>query len=112
VASQGRSARYAAMMLCVLLEGCNAALAFRWGAPLAYVPAGTAGVTVVGAADAAAGVVLFGALAADGVRYYAIQPDGTRVPYYGTPESDPARRINVQDCTQPVDIQAGNLMCR
>jgi len=108
----GRSARFAAMMLCLMLGGCNAVFAFRWGMPLAYAPAATAGVTVVGPADGAAGVVLVGAVVADGVRYYAIRPDGTRVPYYGVPEADPARRINIQDCTQPVDIQAGNLMCR
>jgi hypothetical protein len=100
------------MVSCVLLGGCHATLAFQWGAPLAYVPAATAGVTMVGAADGAAGVVLVGAVVADGVRYYAIRPDGTRVPYYGIPEPDPARRINIQDCTQPVDPMAGNLMCR
>jgi hypothetical protein len=31
---------------------------------------------------------------------------------YGAPEPDPTRAINVQDCTQPIDPEAGNLMCR
>jgi hypothetical protein len=112
VAWPGRSMRYATTMLCLLLGGCNAVFAFRWGAPLAYAPAAAAGVTIVGEAEGAAGAVLVGAVVADGVRYYAVRPDGTRVPYHGTPEPDPARRVNVQDCTQPVDIYAGNLMCR
>jgi hypothetical protein len=31
---------------------------------------------------------------------------------YRAPEPDPTRVINAQDCTQPVDPEAGNLMCR
>lgn len=99
-------------MSCVLLGGCHASFAFQWGMPLAYTQAASAGVLVIGSGESAAGAVLVGAVVADGVRYYAIRPDGTRVPYYGTPEPDPARRINVQDCTQPVNPMAGNLMCR
>ena len=99
--------------LCVLLGGCHATFAFQWGTSMGFhAPAATAGVMLVGPADSAAGAVLVGAVVADGLRYYTVMPDGTRVPYYGIPEPDPARRINVQDCTQPVDIQAGNLMCR
>jgi hypothetical protein len=29
-----------------------------------------------------------------------------------TPEMDPSRRINEQDCTKPVDFSAGNLRCK
>ena len=28
------------------------------------------------------------------------------------PELDPNRRINLQDCTKPVDLLAGNLRCK
>ena len=28
------------------------------------------------------------------------------------PELDPNRRINLQDCTQPIDLLAGNLRCK
>jgi len=28
------------------------------------------------------------------------------------PEPDPTRKVNVQDCTRPVDPNAGNLLCR
>ena len=27
------------------------------------------------------------------------------------PDMDPSRRVNEQDCSKPVDIAAGNLMC-
>lgn len=50
-------------------------------------------------------------MAADAVHYYRIGPDG-KTPLHGAPEPDPTRKINVQDCTKPVDPDAGNLMCR
>jgi len=32
---------------------------------------------------------------------------------YGTiPDPDPARRISVQDCTRPIDVDGGNLYCK
>jgi hypothetical protein len=47
---------------------------------------------------------------ADGVHYYRLGPDGkTSV---RAPEPDPDRKINIQDCTRPVDPNAGNLRCR
>jgi len=54
--------------------------------------------------------IVVGVMAADGIQYYRIGPDG-RTPLYGAPEPDPSRKINVQDCTKPVDREAGNLMC-
>ena len=53
--------------------------------------------------------VVVGVMAADA--YYRIGPDG-RTLMYRAPEPDPARAINAQDCTRPVDPDAGNLMCR
>jgi len=50
-------------------------------------------------------------MAADAIHYYSIGPDGKQA-MYGAPEPDPTRTINVQDCTRPVDPDAGNLMCR
>ena len=58
-----------------------------------------------------AAAVIVGVMAADSVRYYSMGPDG-KTPMYRAPEPDPARKINVQDCTRPVDANAGNLMCR
>jgi len=54
--------------------------------------------------------IVVGVMAADTVRYYRIGPDG-KTPPYGVPEPDPTRKINVQDCTKPVNPDAGNLMC-
>ena len=54
--------------------------------------------------------IVVGVMAADTVRYYRIGPDG-KTPLYGVPEPDPARKINVQDCSKPIDRDAGNLMC-
>jgi hypothetical protein len=50
-------------------------------------------------------------MAAGAAHYYTMGPDGKQ-PMYGAPDPDPTRVINVQDCTQPVDPGAGNLMCR
>jgi hypothetical protein len=47
----------------------------------------------------------------DGIHYYQLGPEG-RTPYYGIPPPDPDRKINAQDCTQAVDPDAGNLLCR
>jgi hypothetical protein len=52
-----------------------------------------------------------GVMAAGAVHYYTMGPDGKQ-PMYGAPDPDPTRTINAQDCTQPVDPDAGNLMCR
>jgi hypothetical protein len=56
--------------------------------------------------------IIIGIMAADGFRYYRVEPDGSKTPLGYAPEPDPTRRINVQDCTRPVDPAAGNLMCR
>jgi hypothetical protein len=54
--------------------------------------------------------VVVGVMAADAIHYYSIGPDGKQ--QVRAPDPDPTRTINVQDCTQPVDPEAGNLMCR
>jgi len=54
--------------------------------------------------------IIVGVMLADGVRYYRLGPDGkTSV---RAPEADPTRKINIQDCSRPVDPNAGNLLCR
>ena len=54
--------------------------------------------------------IIVGVVLADGVHYYRLGPDGkTSV---RAPEPDPNRKINIQDCTRPVDPNAGNLLCR
>lgn len=51
-----------------------------------------------------------GVMAAGAIYYYTFGPDGKQ--QVRAPDPDPTRTINVQDCTQPVDPEAGNLMCR
>jgi hypothetical protein len=54
--------------------------------------------------------IIIGVMAADAVHYYGLGPDGKTA--VRAPEPDPTRRINAQDCTRPVDPNAGNLLCR
>ena len=62
-------------------------------------------ITLPGCATPVATAVVVGVLAADAMN------EG-KMSMYRAPEPDPSRTINVQDCTQPVDYGAGNLMCR
>jgi len=55
--------------------------------------------------------IIVGIMLADGIAYYRLEPDGRRTPVRA-PEPDPARKINAQDCTRPVNPGAGNLLCR
>lgn len=52
------------------------------------------------------GAVLMGTMAGGGVVQGAERAD------MAPAQPDPSRRISVQDCTRPVDITAGNLVCR
>jgi len=54
--------------------------------------------------------IIVGVMLADGVHYYRLGPDGKASVL--APEPDPTRKINIQDCTRPVDPNAGNLLCR
>lgn len=105
--------KHCVLLVWLALAGCHASYGYQWGMPGGGGPQATAlDMRVTVPSDSVAGAVLIGVLLADGVRYYLRLPDGTRTPYYGVPEPDPARRINVQDCTRPIDLEAGNLMCR
>jgi hypothetical protein len=58
--------------------------------------------------------IIVAVMLADGLRYFRLESDGTRTPI----DAATARRlgvqrqVNIQDCTQPVDLTAGNLICR
>jgi hypothetical protein len=67
-------------------------------------------VAMAGCAAPVATAVVVGLMAADAMDRYSGR-DGQR-PMYRAPDPDPARTINVQDCTLPVDYSAGNLLCR
>jgi hypothetical protein len=66
----------------------------------------------VAARNAVAGAMIVGIVAAGEDRYYRVGPDGMRTPVRPAPPLDPTRRINVQDCTEPVDWSSGNLVCK
>jgi hypothetical protein len=92
-----RALRSTIIAVAVLLPLSGCVVSYRADAPTR---------AVVGAA------VIVGIVAADGFRYYRVEPDGSRTPIGYVPPADPARRINVQDCTRPIDPEAGNLLCR
>ena len=96
--------------VCLWLTGCYGGVYVQSGMPSGTTPAVRAQASFPG--QSVVGAVIIGVMLVDGARYYVRYPDGARMPYYGVPESDPSRRINVQDCTQPIDLAAGNLMCR
>ena len=103
----------AVLWACVALAGCHAGYDYRWRAGSPVVPSGASSSTSVGVnaqVSGVAGAVLFAVILADGIRYYLRLPDGTSVPYDGEPDAE--RSVNVQDCTRPIDLTAGNLMCR
>jgi len=56
--------------------------------------------------------MVVGVVVAGESRYYEVGPGGMKTPIGRAPAADPTRRINVQDCSRPIDPSAGNLMCR
>lgn len=59
--------------------------------------------------------MVIGILLADGLHWYRQTPDGRRLPIDAREAAAAGvqpPRVNVQDCTQPVDVGAGNLVCR
>lgn len=87
------------------LSGCAVRISSNTGGGAAAASVSVSSVSPVATA------VVFGVMAADAVHYYSMGPDG-KSPMYRAPEPDPARAINVQDCTKPIDYNAGNLLCR
>jgi hypothetical protein len=96
------------IVIAVALAGCTV----RYSAhERASGPGGTTTSQVSVASGSPLGnAIIVGVMLADGVHYYRLGPDGkTSV---RTPEPDQTRKINIQDCTRPVDRNAGNLLCR
>ena len=58
--------------------------------------------------------IIIAVLLAEGLRYFRVESDGTRTPVdAATAERlGVTHQVSVQDCTQPVDLSAGNLVCR
>ena len=101
----------------LVLPGCHAA---RFSVDTGAVPAGsvTPGSTVTTSRVQVSGdsrlgvVVIIGLMLADGLRYFRLAPDGTRTPVADEAGTPLPPRVNVQDCSQPIDVRAGNLVCR
>jgi hypothetical protein len=107
------------------LTGCRGSFLVQAGGGASAPSQAAPGTTVTRSqvslsADSALGaVILLGIIAADGVRADRGSAGGGTsrnddVPSGGTGrhELDPSRSIRVQDCSRPVDLAGGNLVCR
>jgi hypothetical protein len=94
--------------LCILasiaLSGCTVHYSSQTVSPAGSVQVNASSGSPLGNA------IILGIIAADGVQQLRAGPDGT-IPV-DAPPLDPARKVNAQDCTRPVDPSAGNLLCR
>lgn len=88
------------------LSGCS----IRYSAGVSGGNRTTSSQATVSTGTPLGNAIIIGVILADGMHYYRLGPEG-RTPFYGAPP-DPTRKINVQDCTQPIDPEAGNLRCR
>ena len=96
----------ACILAAFALPGC----AVRYSS-MANSSASSAGSQVIVSSGSPLGnAIIVGVMLGDAAHYYRFGPDG-KTPVRG-PEPDPGRKINVQDCTRPIDPSAGNLMCR
>ena len=97
-----------------LLCGCQGSLLYQSAfAPGSITQTAGVNVQVSGHGNAVLGAIVVAVLLADGAQQYFLRyPDGRMVPYRPAAGPDPARRINLQDCTRPIDFEAGNLMCK
>jgi len=87
-----------------VLSGCTVHYSSRTESPAGSVQVNASSGSPLGNA------IIFGVMAADGVQYLRAGPDGRS--QGSAPPPDPTRKINVQDCTVPIDPSAGNLRCR
>ena len=84
------------------LSGCSVRYAARVEAP----GGATVAQASVSSGTPLGNAIIIGIMLADGIEYFRLGQSGSAL------EADPARPINVQDCTRPVDPAAGNLLCR
>jgi len=96
---------------CILIAVAPAGCTVRYSAEeRASGPGITTSQVSVSGGSPLGNTIIVGVMLADGMQYYRLGPDGkTSV---RAPEPDPTRKINIQDCTRPVDPNAGNLRCR
>jgi len=92
------------ILAALALAGCAVRIASNTGS------SSTSASARVTTTSPVATTMVVGVMAAGAINYYTLGPDGKQPT--GAPAPDPTRVINAQDCTQPVDPEAGNLMCR
>jgi hypothetical protein len=95
------------MIVAIALAGCSVRYSAR---ERASGPGTTTSQVSVASGSPLGNAIIIGVMLADGVHYYRLAPDGKTSAR--APEPDPTRKVNVQDCTRPVDPNAGNLLCR
>ena len=98
-----------------ILAGCIIVVVALAGCTVRYSARERTGSTTTSQVSVTSGsplgnAIIVGVMVADGMHYYRLGPDGKTS--IRAPEPDPTRKINVQDCTRPVDPSAGNLLCR
>jgi len=98
----------ACIIVTIALAGCTVRYSARERASAQGITAGSE--VSVASGSPLGNAIIVGVMLADGVHYYRLGPDGKMS--VRAPEPDPTRKINVQDCTRPVDPNAGNLFCR
>lgn len=105
------------VITCLLLAGCSGSLALRSGVQQAS--GSTPGASVVSSSSGFQanvnsgsgplfGVVVLGVMIADGVDYMR----GTGRWARAAPPMAEDRKINIQDCTRPIEYSIGNISCR
>jgi len=96
------------IIVAVALPGCTV----RYSAQERSSGLGSTTISQVGVSSGSplGNAIIVGVMLADGVHYYRFGPDGKTA--VRAPELDPTRKINIQDCTRPIDPYAGNLLCR
>lgn len=107
------------------LAGCRGSFSVQAGSGTRAPAQAAPGTTVTrsqvsfGADSALGAAILLGIIAADGVRAGEGPPGRATTRIEDIPSSgagrrelDPSRSIRVQDCSRPVDLEGGNLVCR
>jgi hypothetical protein len=99
-----------ALLSCIVVALAAPGCAVRYSSAAGTTVAGTSTQVSVSSGSAFGNAIILGILLGETVEYYRLGPEGrTQVQ---PSELDPHRKVNVQDCTRPVDASAGNLMCR
>ena len=112
--------KIACVLVCALLLGaCAGSFSLRSGSAASSQPAPSAGSRISGSPDgvranlnSGAGplfrVVIFGVMIADGLDYVRGIGRWTRA----APPLAEDRKINIQDCTRPIEYSRGNVSCQ